>query len=482
MRGRWREEDDYRTSRSDLIPSRDRRPRSPASARRAPSTEWEGNAAGRESSGRFMPGQSHHHHSQDRTKDKHRSGTHSSSVSPHRPLRQEAAYARSRDTGEGRSSYRAKHRADLSPPNKRRRSRSISPSASHPKKHHRTLSRSPHGSESPMNGVPGRNADYRNRSQSPKRSPNRHSRSRKWDHPPPSDRRTPDEPLPSSSHRRRSRSPFSRSGQAAGYRAHSPSDRRPTPSAKRDHSPRRFSPPERYPSNRHTSPRPSDRDRDRRSKYPSESSRKSPRTSRHSPSSPRSRPLANDSAPRSRRESPSASRGHRGSNHSRRTSPVPYSRPGTSKEIRHPARSSRPSSPLASHSAPHHTGDTIDESMQDSNSHPPSDAGMYQNHDRPPPSPPRPIPSFTDSDDRDDLDGDARMREAFPMHGMKVSNVPSNHRQPPRPHVDTHQPYSHSSQYSTPGSSHHHSPQSASSFGSNRAWGNHSSQYHGYAS
>ncbi|KAI9828420.1 MAG: kinase subunit of RNA polymerase II carboxy-terminal domain kinase I [Thelocarpon impressellum] len=121
---------------------------------------------------------------------------------------------------------------------------------------------------------------------------------------------------------------------------------------------------------------------------------------------------------------------------------------------------------------------------------------MSRKHDKPPPSPPRPIPSFTDSEEQIDLDGDARMREAFPMHGMKATSVhPTSHtphrHQPPRPHVDTtHNPYPHSHshsnspQYSAPNAAHQHSPQSASSstaYGNGRGgWGGgQGSQYHG---
>ncbi|KAI9841261.1 MAG: kinase subunit of RNA polymerase II carboxy-terminal domain kinase I, partial [Thelocarpon superellum] len=107
---------------------------------------------------------------------------------------------------------------------------------------------------------------------------------------------------------------------------------------------------------------------------------------------------------------------------------------------------------------------------------------MYRVEQGPPPSPPRPIPSFTDSDDRDDADGDARMREAFPMHGMKVPTVHTTHRQPARPHLDTHHSYSHPSHpspYSTPGSAHQPSPQSASSYGSGRGWGGPNAQHPG---
>ncbi|KAI9731895.1 MAG: kinase subunit of RNA polymerase II carboxy-terminal domain kinase I [Cirrosporium novae-zelandiae] len=86
-----------------------------------------------------------------------------------------------------------------------------------------------------------------------------------------------------------------------------------------------------------------------------------------------------------------------------------------------------------------------------------------------PPSPPRPIPSFDMDNNFDSIDGDKRMREAFPMHGMKAGDVRTSR---PRPPLDTRQGFSTSPQYITPNSSHHGSPQSASSYsnGSRGGW------------
>ncbi|KAI9880932.1 MAG: kinase subunit of RNA polymerase II carboxy-terminal domain kinase I [Pleopsidium flavum] len=95
-----------------------------------------------------------------------------------------------------------------------------------------------------------------------------------------------------------------------------------------------------------------------------------------------------------------------------------------------------------------------------------------------PPSPPRPIPSF-DADNPGSVNDDTHMREAFPMHGMKATDMQSTPR-PPRPNIDTRQSFSTSPQYITPNSSHHGSPQSGSPFGNNRGgWGGQQQPFHG---
>lgn len=79
------------------------------------------------------------------------------------------------------------------------------------------------------------------------------------------------------------------------------------------------------------------------------------------------------------------------------------------------------------------------------------------------PSPPRPIPSFDDSHGI----GDSHMREAYPMHGMKATDMHGSHR-PYHTHLDTRQQYATSPQYMTPTSSHHGSPHSASPYSQGR--------------
>ena len=92
------------------------------------------------------------------------------------------------------------------------------------------------------------------------------------------------------------------------------------------------------------------------------------------------------------------------------------------------------------------------------------------------PSPPRPIPSFDDSNGS----ADSHIRDAFPMHGMKASDMHPGQRRIPS-HIDTRQQYGSSPQYMTPTSSHHGSPQSASPYSHGRGgWaGQQPQQYHG---
>ena len=93
------------------------------------------------------------------------------------------------------------------------------------------------------------------------------------------------------------------------------------------------------------------------------------------------------------------------------------------------------------------------------------------------PSPPRPIPSF-DSVPQNP----AAISEAFPLHGMKASEVHGAHgtHRPNRPpHLNTQHSYSTSPQW-TPSSSHHGSPHSGSPFNQTRGgWGAQQQQYQG---
>ncbi|KZF20351.1 Pkinase-domain-containing protein [Xylona heveae TC161] len=84
-----------------------------------------------------------------------------------------------------------------------------------------------------------------------------------------------------------------------------------------------------------------------------------------------------------------------------------------------------------------------------------------------PPSPLRPIPSLSDVEDQGSFDGDARIREAFPLHGMKASDIQHAAR-PPRPHIDTRQSFSTSPPYLGPTPPHHISPQSGSPYANGR--------------
>ncbi|KAJ9408569.1 hypothetical protein DTO045G8_3517 [Paecilomyces variotii] len=71
------------------------------------------------------------------------------------------------------------------------------------------------------------------------------------------------------------------------------------------------------------------------------------------------------------------------------------------------------------------------------------------------PSPLRPIPSFDADNAGGPLDGESRIREAFPMHGMRASDVHGNQR---GRSSRSHGQYSNSPQYVTPTSSYHGSP------------------------
>ena len=91
-----------------------------------------------------------------------------------------------------------------------------------------------------------------------------------------------------------------------------------------------------------------------------------------------------------------------------------------------------------------------------------------------PSSPPRPIPSYEATPHNS-----AMMSEAFPLHGMKASDVHGARRPSRPPHLNTQQSYSNSPQW-TPTSSHHNSPHSGSPFSQGRGgWGGHQQQYHG---
>lgn len=91
-----------------------------------------------------------------------------------------------------------------------------------------------------------------------------------------------------------------------------------------------------------------------------------------------------------------------------------------------------------------------------------------------PPSPPRPIPSYDPVPHNPSM-----INEAFPLHGMKASDVHGTHRPSRPPHLNTQQSYSTSPQW-TPTSSHHNSPHSGSPFSQGRGgWGGQQQQYHG---
>ena len=210
--------------------------------------------------------------------------------------------------------------------------------------------------------------------------------------------------------------------------------------------------------------------------------------------SPHRRPRSRDRPPRLRRISPERSR-------PKRRSPP---RRGSKKESESTASSYRPV-PRSRHSPRRHK----EPSRPQDQSHSPSRGGSVypgkgrrspqspverdgagggritmQSSARPmqntindgprPSSPPRPIPSYEAAPHNS-----AMMSEAFPLHGMKASDVHGTRRPSRPPHLNTQQSYSTSPQW-TPTSSHHNSPHSGSPFSQGRGgWGGQQQQYHG---
>lgn len=225
------------------------------------------------------------------------------------------------------------------------------------------------------------------------------------------------------------------------------------------------SPPPAFSNNRHTSPHKPPRSRDKptrlrklsperpRLKLRSSPTHRSRRECDSTPSNHRSLPRTGDSprrhkAPsRHRNQSLSSSRGVSRKPGSRRRTPrSPIEREG--------ARGGR--TKMQSSARPIHN--TIND-------------GSRQ------PSPPRPIPSYEPLPQ-----SSAMISEAFPLHGMKASDVHGSTHRPSRPpHLNTQQPYSTSPQW-TPTSSHHNSPHSGSPFSQGRGgWGGQQQQYQGQA-
>jgi len=426
MRDQRRAEDDDRDRDRNRDRDRDRdrierRHRSPVSSRRGPASDRELKARGGEiadtSLSRFKPSL------RDRSLERGRSGTHRSLRS--HPRENKAGlreFKRSRILSEERSSEWYRRQQESLPPNKRQRTRSVSSDGDHHRKLKRRASRSPKRSDR-SERVPSR---HRARANSPRRSPGRKYLSRHHDRPTSPDCPTLDSYVPSS-YRRRSRSPA-----PTKVRRSSPS-RRLSRSPGRKEKPRHEASPQHHSNSSRLSPK-----RDRKSS--TTRSQRTPPSRRVSPKRIRDSAL-------SRRRSPSNSRppSHR-SRPSRRSSRSP-----------NPPRISR-------------------RREADMQSTKPIQSILEQ--ESRPPSPPRPIPSF-DADNPGSVNDDTHMREAFPMHGMKATDMQSTPR-PPRPNIDTRQTFSTSPQYITPNSSHHGSPQSGSPFGNSRGgWGGQQQQFHG---
>ena len=222
------------------------------------------------------------------------------------------------------------------------------------------------------------------------------------------------------------------------------------------------SPPPAFLNPRHTSPHPCPRSQDRpplsrrtsperpRPKRPSSPGRGSKKESDSTASSYRPLPRSGTS-PRRHRESsrhqyqsPSPSRGGSRKSGKRRRSP----RSPAEREGRRGGRTKMQPSTRPIHN-------TINDGSR-------------------PPSPPRPIPSYEPVPHNP-----AMISEAFPLHGMKASDVHGTHRPGRPPHLNTQQSYSTSPQW-TPTSSHHNSPHSGSPFSQGRGgWGGQQQQYNG---
>ncbi|KAI9846333.1 MAG: kinase subunit of RNA polymerase II carboxy-terminal domain kinase I [Sclerophora amabilis] len=445
--------------------NREYRTRFPASSRHARGSEWEVKLSDRDIDDDSFATPSKRHH-REKSRRGYGGGTKSPSASPHRNPRVESTSSHDQKFVDERS-HRFKDRRDI--PSKRSRVHSTSPIRDHPRKHRRTQSRSP------TNDLSGSHIRHRGRSPTQQRSLNYKSRSQKTEYLATMDRHSLGD-SPPHAHRRRSRSPQSRHiPQHAGKRRRSPpDDYREMPH--QSSSPRRTSPTEMYASDRPTLLSHKSRDSNGRKvsehhpKYPLESGHHSPRADRYTSPSSRSRPTDLKPASHSRRNSPSSLPRPRESDWRRDNSPERIDGRQTAQAAQMKQPRTFPTSTNAERNDAKRGEPPV--------THLSSSTTALATHEdpNPPPSPPRPIPSFTDSDDRDDLEGNARIREAFPMHGMKATNLHHSSRQHPRPQVDTRQPYSHSPPYVAPNSAH---PQSASPYGGGRGWGGQPPPYHG---
>lgn len=425
MRDQWRSEDAYSDRPRGKDGSRGRsrrRQRSPGSTRRGPTTDRE-LKAGAEGDTTDLSVSRSKVKLRDRSWERGRPQEHISRGLP--PSEDKAAlreFKRSRDLSEGRSLERSRRQQESLPPIKRRRTRSTSAPRNHRRSQKRGASRSPKRSYR-SDRPPSR---HRTRAYSPRRSPVRKHPSRHHtDRTPSPDRAIFGSYAPSSYHRR---------------------SRSPAPGKLQSSLSRRLSPyPDRREKDKHeTSPQPhSSRRRSSPSRHRHSTKRHSQEASPHRRASPNNKISA---APK-RHSSFHTHRKLRLSRHSRQSSRSPSSEraPG---RLGSEMRGTRPIQSILE-----------DESRQ--------------------PSPPRPIPSF-DADNSSSMNDDTHMREAFPMHGMKATDMQSTPR-PRRPNIDTRQSYATSPQYMTPNSSHHGSPQSGSPFGTSRGgWGPQQQHFHGH--
>ena len=424
MRDQWRSEGACSDRQRDRDGNRGRnrcRQRSPGSKRRASATDRELKAG--DLGDTIDPAVSRSKVKlRDRSCERGRSQTHISLRLPPEDKAASREFKRSRELSEERSSERYRRQRDSLSPVKRQHPRSTSAHRDHPRGQKRGASRSPkrsHRSDKPS-------SRHRARAYSPRRSSGRQHSSRHHKHRTPSpDRINFGSAVPSSYHRR-SRSPVRR-------RIRSSPSRRLSPYPDRAENYRHEESPQARSDSRRSSPSRHRNSTKIRSRQASPLRRASPERSRVSAVLGRRSPLPSQQKPHLPRRSRQSSRSPSSVRASSRTG--------------NEMRSTRP----------------IQSILEDESR---------------PPSPPRPIPSF-DADNSGSVDNDTHMREAFPMHGMKATDMQSTPR-PRRPNIDTRQSYATSPQYMTPNSSHHGSPQSGSPFGTGRGgWGAQQQHFHG---
>ena len=422
MRDQWRAEEDYRST----VDRRDRdkhrhRPRSPAFPKETEGTELGLKIKGRANTDTLATS---------RPRDRSLSPRRLNETDPHRSSKTRVKGERSkRELVEESFSSRYPHRGSSPSAHKRRRTRSVTPKGAD--SHHRQTVRRNHSPKRVIR-APESSSTRRERVHSPRSSSRRDYDLIPYSSRPLSpDRSARDSYIPSS-HLRRSKSPVSRNQRPLAFsRPRSRSlEKRQRPrhtedDYQREHHIRKYSPRRaRISSSPHNSRDPSLRRRAPQfveERLPEK--RSFEKRSRHSRST---------SAPKSRRPD-------RPEQLSR--SPKPRDRKGRKMQS-----STRPIQSILD-----------DEPRQ--------------------PSPPRPIPSFDDSNGAiDSLHG-----QAYPMHGMKASDMHSTHRRVP-PHIDTRQSFGTSPQFMTPTSSHHGSPQSGSPYGHGRGgWSGQQQHFHNQA-
>ena len=405
MRDQWSAEDDHRSYRDRRDRPRTERPSSPISSRHLDNAH-----SGLKIRGRATVEGSHHEASRPRKNSppSRRATERDRTRSPKRKSKGEGPEHK-RDFSEEEFAKRHRRRESRSPPHKHRRESSISPrrEGRRPREHRRR-------SRSPDYATRNRRAAdliprYRERDDSPRRSPHRDSHFQSRDG---TDRLPGDFYIPSS-RRRQSPSPDIRD------RRRSPLTRRRSRSVDK-YSTHRESSPVRHREHRRHSPKLKKRPRSPSPYYGRAAYSREPSPSRKHPSR------------RFRDRSPVSPRAlSRQSIRSRRASRSPDYAPRESRKMQSSTR------PI--------------QSILDDNSRPPS--------------PPRPIPSF---DSESNGGADSHLREAFPMHGMKASDIHSSHRGGRPQHIDTRHSYASSPQFLTPTSSHHGSPQSGSPFSQGR--------------